>query len=145
MIRSAEIDDFTAIELLAKEFWAHTRYEEDYQDGSALMYIQIAYDHGLLLVSEHDEITGFVAGCATPLMGANSVKSGTELAWWVKPEARNSRDGINLLKAIEQKAKDIGCKYWNMVAMESSMPEHIKRIYKRMGYEKTETTYIRGL
>lgn len=146
MIRDATKEDFSAIELHAARFWQETEFDEPYQSGSALFYMNIAFDQELLIVAERDgKVIGFAAGCYSPLMGDNSILAGTEMAWWIDPLHRNSRDGIGLLKGLESKAKKVGCKYWNMVSLESSMPQEIQKIYHRMGYLHTESSFMKRL
>ena len=142
MIRLATKDDYPAIEVGAKEFWADAPFDVPYKDGSAIFYMDIALSHGLLMVAECDgKIVGFAAGATAPLMGNDDYLVGSELAWWVAPEHRGGRLGIQLLKAIEAAAKDIGCDFWNMIYMESCMPKTIEKMYLKMGYELKETAY----
>ena len=149
MIREATKEDYPAIEKHAKRFWEETVYHKEgipYEDGSAIMYMDVAYQQGLLFVSEVDgEVVGFTAGATAPLLGSKSTYSGSEIAWWVDPEHRKSREGLELLKALEEGAKELGCSYWNMVSMQSSMPEQIEKVYKRMGYKHVETAYQKGI
>ena len=91
------------------------------------------------------DIKGFVCGILGCLLANFDVKAGTELAWWVDKEYRNTGAGLKLLNAIEEKAKSLGIKYWNMVYMESSMPKQIKGIYESMGYIRNENLYTKRL
>jgi len=149
MIRDATKEDYPAIEGHAKRFWEETYHYKQglpYEDGSAILYMDIAYNQGLLFVSEVDgKVVGFTAGAAAPLLGNSSTMSGSEIAWWVDPAYRNSSEGLDLLRALEKGAKELGCSYWNMVSMQSSMPEYIERVYKKMGYEHSETTYQKDI
>ena len=146
MIRVATPDDFSAIEAHAKEFWSHSYFDMPYRDGSALPYIELCLSHELLLVADIDgEVVGFAAGCKAPLMGDSEITHGTELAWWVAPEHRGGRLGIQLLKGMEDAAREAGCSYWSMVYMESSMPETVREIYLKLGYRLNETTYGKRL
>ena len=146
MIRPATKDDYPAIEAGAKRFWEHAPFDVPYKDGSALFYMDIAYDHGLLLVAEHDgEIVGFAAGALAPMMGNNDYLVGSELAWWIEPEHRGGRLGIQLMKSLEAAAAANGCTFWSMIYMESCMPKVIEKMYLKMGYELKETTYGKRL
>ena len=146
MIRDAIKADFPAIELHAARFWQETGFDEPYQAGSALFYMDIAFDQGLLLVAEHGgEVVGFAAGALSPLMGNNDYLSGSELAWWIEPEHRGGRLGIQLMKELESAARTAGCDFWNMIYMQSCMPEAIEKMYQKMGYVLKETTYGKRL
>lgn len=147
MIRDAVEADFPEIERHCARFWKETQFNDvPYVDGASIPYIKIALEHDLLFVLERGgEIVGFSAGCVAPLMGDSSRLSGTELAWWVDPEHRKGGGGIGLLKALESRARELGCEYWNMIAMQSSMPTQIESIYLKMGYNKGESTYTKRL
>lgn len=146
MVRNGNTGDLDAVVQMAEEFWRHTRYDVPFDPVHVRSMAAMALDHGLLAILEIDgEAEGFVAGVKGPLLGNASVVSGTEIAWWVNPGARKGRNGIALMQHIEQMARDQGVKYWNMVYMESCMPEVVAAIYEHLGYEKSETSYTRVL
>lgn len=146
MIRQATIEDFDIILDMAKKFWQSTIYEEEFDRDHTKKVVGLAFDHGLIAVIEQKEgVVGFVGGVKSPLLANPNVMMGTELAWWVEPEYRKGGEGIKLMKFIEKLAKEQGVKYWVMVAMESSDPETAAKIYERLGYEKTESSYVRVL
>lgn len=146
MVRNGNTGDLDAVVQMAEEFWRHTRYDVPFDPAHVRIMAALALDHGLLAILEIDgKVEGFTAGVKGPLLGNASVLSGTEIAWWVNPDARQGRNGIALMQHIEQMARDQGVKYWNMIVMESCMPEVGAAIYERMGYEKSETSYTRVL
>ncbi len=145
MIRIAAKDDIPSILALCEDFWKHTLYKEEFDSDHTEIMVNMALDHGLLAVLEIDGIAGFVAGIKSYLMASKQALTGTELAWWVNPEHRRGRKGINLMLFIEDLAKKQGIKYWNMISMESSSPDTANRIYQRLGYSKTETSYTKVL
>lgn len=146
MVRDGNTADLDAVVVMAEQFWKHTRYEVPFDPVHVRNMAALALDHGLLAILEIDgQVEGFTAGVKGPLLGNASVLSGTEIAWWVNPAARKGRNGIVLMKHIEQMARDQGVRYWNMIVMESCMPEVGAAIYERMGYEKSETSYTRAL
>lgn len=142
MIRKAIEADFEQILDLAADFWTHTEFEEPFEREHTVSLVEMAHEHGLLAVVELDnKLVGFAAGVKAPLMGNSTVMAGTELAWWVDPNYRGN--GVRLLKFMEQLAKEEGLKYWSMVSMESSNPEYVDKIYRKMGYKLSETTYLK--
>lgn len=146
MIRPATEADFASIETMGAEFWQHAGFDVPYKAGSAQFYTKLAFDQQLLLVVEKDhEVIGFAAGATAPLMGNSDYTVGTELVWWLQPQHRGGKLGIQLLKALEAAAKAAGCDFWAMLYMESSMPEAIEKIYQKMGYQLQETTYLKRL
>ncbi len=146
MIRNATTDDFSEIEKMASQFWPDAGFDVPYKEGSAMFYIKLAYNQSLLIVAEKDnELVGFAAGAKSPLMGNSDFTAGSELAWWVHPDHRGGKLGIQLLQGLEQAAKEAGCHYWSMIFMQSSMPDTIKGIYEKMGYKLQETTYLKRI
>ena len=144
MIRLATVDDYADIIKLSADFWLHTQFTEPFEPKHTLKMVEFSHDQEFLVVAEHDgKVIGFAAGIYSALLGNSSVLAGTELAWWIDKDHRGGRHGIMLLKFMESRAKDLGIKYWNMVAMESSMPEEVKGMYERMGYTHQESTYTK--
>lgn len=146
MVRDGTSNDLDAVVIMAEQFWKHTRYDVPFDPAHVRNMAALALDHGLLAILEVDgQVEGFTAGVKGPLLGNASVLSGTEIAWWVNPEARKGRNGIALMQHIEKMARAQGVVYWNMIVMQSCMPEVGAAIYERMGYEKSETSYTRKL
>ena len=143
MIRKANQSDFDKILDMVSIFWAHTCYKEPFNREATMPYIQMAHDCELLAVAEADgKVKGFCAAIASPMMGSGEI-SATELAWWIDEDARGGRIGINLLRYMEQLAQVAGVKYWNMIAMRSSMFDEVTGMYQRMGYVENEVIYTK--
>ena len=147
MIRQALEKDINDIVRMSKSFWGSTIYnEEEFKENDVYEMAKKSIEDDLCLVYENEDgVKGFVCGILGCLLANFDVKAGTELAWWVDKEYRNTGAGLKLLNAIEEKAKSLGIKYWNMVYMESSMPKQIKGIYESMGYIRNENLYTKRL
>lgn len=143
MIRLAREDDFDQVLDLCAAFWLETCYDEKFDRDHTLNLVKMAYDHGLLAVLDLDGVVGFTAAVKSPLMGSPDAFMGTELAWWINPEHRKGRNGLKLMKFIEDLAFNAGVKYWNMVSMQSSSPETANKIYEKMGYTLNEMVYTK--
>lgn len=146
MIRNATENDFEQILSLSETFWKHTQFDEPFDAEHCKNFVMMAHDHGLLAVVDiNSEVVGFCAAVKSPLLGSASSFMATELAWYVSPNHRGGKNGVALLLHMEQLAKSQNVKYWNMVYMESSMPETVKTLYERLGYKKAETSYTKVL
>ena len=146
IVRTGEEKDMDSIVEMAREFWKHTGYDEEYCPDTVYAMASLCLNQGLLSVLEIEgTVNGFACGIKGSLLANSNVSTGTELAWWVNPEHRKGRNGINLLKHLEYQAKKAGIKYWNMLFMESSMPLIIEGIYQKMGYNKAEVYYTKVL
>ena len=69
----------------------------------------------------------------------------TELAWWVNPQKRGKLVGVQLVSALERLCIKQEVKYLNLAYMQTSMPETVRKLYERMGYELQETLYTKVL
>lgn len=146
MIRDCEEKDIPSIIEMSREFWVHTIYDEPMQDDAVEAMTRKCIDDNLCLVFDvNGNAEGFICGVKGVLLANFDVMTGTELAWWVNEEHRDSGGGIQLLRSIEKRAKEEGIKYWSMAYMQSSMPESIKKVYDAMGYEINESLYTKVL
>jgi GNAT superfamily N-acetyltransferase len=129
---------------MCKDFWSSTQGEA-YDHEHTEIKLKSIYDNHIILISESKgSVTGFIIVAITENL-CSSILTACELAWYVKPCSRGGRDGVSLLKAAESYAKISGCAKMSMVFMESSMPESIKLIYDKLGYNLKETRYERAL
>jgi N-acetylglutamate synthase-like GNAT family acetyltransferase len=147
MIRDCEKKDIPALVAMSKTFWQYTLYkDEEFQEDAVEGMILASIKDNLCIVYDVEgKVQGFVCGIKGYLMANFDVSVGTELAWWVNEDFRNTSAGLKLLKAIERRAKSLQIKYWNMAYMNSSMPESIKKIYESMGYKENECLYTKVL
>lgn len=146
MIRAGTVEDFPEIVRMAREFWKHTIFDEPFCADSVEGMAAHCMDQGLFAVLEiKGKAAGFACGIKGGLLANVYVTTGTEVAYWVDPEHRRGRNGIALLKGLEDMAKEHGVKYWSMIFMQSSMPETVEQIYLKMGYNKSETSYTKVL
>jgi GNAT superfamily N-acetyltransferase len=90
----------------------------------------------------YNYLTGMLIAYASELP-FSSEKVATEVAWWVDPQYRNTRIGLELLSAYEAWAE-----LNNYRAVQTALLSHLKgseslpRIYARRGYTKTEESFI---
>lgn len=146
MTRDGVEADIPVIVEMAREFWRHTMYDEDFNAEHVAGMARYAMGQGLLAVLEIDGVVeGFTAGISGPILGNPDVLQGTEIAWWVNPAARRGRHSLDLLHHIENQARAQGVKYWNMISMQSCAPEVANRIYESQGYTHSETSFTRIL
>ena len=146
IVRDANEEDYPDILRLSEAFWEHTVYEEPFDEDQCLVMIEACQDAGLLAVVElNEEIFGFVAGIKSPLLASSLANIGVEVAWYIEPNARSAGSGRRLLRYIEDKAKEQGIKYWNMISMQSSNPEKANQVYKKSGYQLVEQSFMKVL
>ena len=145
MIRVGTIEDFEDVIEIVSGFWLHTQFkDEEFCGDTTWAMLKHCEKDGLLSVVEiGGEIVGFGCSVKGGLVCNASIYQATELGWWVNPEHRGGRNAIALLKHMEGQAVKAGVKYFSMVYMETSMPDTVRGIYERMGYNKAETVYTK--
>ena len=98
----------------------------------------------LVLVNESDEPIGMLVGAkSVPFFTTEFIAS--ELAWWVDPEYRKTRQSIDLVKAYEVWAKKVGCSVVTMANIPTLNGEKIGKLYEKLGYFKNEVSYMKEI
>lgn len=94
----------------------------------------------LALVSHvDDEPVGILVAYAfEPIF--STTKLAVEVFWYLDPEHRQGRRGIEMMQAYEYWAKLVGCKVVQYGWLTSS-PEGMKKLYERAGAQLTEHVY----
>lgn len=93
-----------------------------------------------MLADDDGEIVGMCGLVLYTHPVSAALKAG-EICWWVNPEARSGRVGLQLLAAAERWAESHGAE---SIQMTSADPK-IHRVLARRNYESTETVYERIL
>lgn len=144
-IHRAETSDIPLIMECAREFCAvldHPLNEDSYHAFWARTLLD---DSGCIFLLQNDnEVVGGIGGVASsdPLSG---MKIAIEMFWYVKQQFRQGMWPLRLLREFECWAKMVGCDSINMIHMEKSMPEDMKRIYGRLGFNLIETIHSKKL
>ena len=86
---------------------------------------------------------GFIAAIITPNVWCPTVKELHELAWWVKPEYRNTSIGGRLWIEFNECAKHLIEEKRVEIVFVSSMVNSPKLDYEKRGYELLEQTYYK--
>lgn len=144
MIRPATHDDIPRLIEMGREFFDSLQYPEagKYNPNfvSATFSNLIDMRDGVLLVD--DNVNGAVGALIYPFYMTGR-RTAQELFWWVDPGHRGI--GKNLLVALEEYVKSEGVTSLVMLAMESSEPDRVGKVYERAGYRPMERTYIKEL
>lgn len=146
MIRLATTADIPRMLELCQQFHFQSPYKETPYSVSktrSLLERVLKSDEGLILVAEREGVLiGLIGGLVAPIPFAD-VRVAQELAWWVDPKYRPSKDGIKLLEAYEYWAKNIV--KVNQISVANLMNEYapaLERMYTRRGYEKKEEVWL---
>ena len=143
IIRSATEDDILGILVLAKEFSAEApkTHKWNLQKTNDFLISAINNDNMIIFISEKDgEITGAIVCIVTEMYMSNTVIA-SDLAWFVSKNLRGTPTSIKLLKTFEQWGKSKGANYIGMADIEGI--GNLSKLYSRLGYSVTETTYLK--
>lgn len=99
--------------------------------------------NSVILVAHRDDkpIGMIVAMCASPVWSNDLMAM--EVAWWIEPKHRGTRHSLLLLEAYEAWAKRVGCQITQLAYLEEDMK--LNEFYKRRGYRRVETSFIKGV
>jgi len=97
-------------------------------------------DYVALVLDVNGSVEGvIIGGCIAPWM--MSEKFAVELAWFVRKSSRDGRGAIKLVKAYEAWAKSKGVT--KVCMSDLTKIQSLGKLYKRLGYSLTETSYIK--
>lgn len=146
-IRQATHDDMATILEMGEKFFLATKYAEltDFCHTSARATADTIFKNGFILLAEQDGTpVGMIGVIVAPFILNFSIKSATEMMWWVEPNARSSRAAISLISTAIAECKARGCQ-WLSMSLLSSSPKNVAAYYERVGFEFAESCYLMEL
>jgi hypothetical protein len=87
---------------------------------------------------------GFICALVSPDIFGGNVCC-TEVAWYCEPDARNSRDGLELVRILEIVAKSRGAQEIYMAHMADETGQRVAKALCRRGYTPAETMFVKRL
>ncbi len=149
MIRRATEADMPALVAMGQNFFAATGFADivPFDDESFRVTVKhLLSGDSVCLVAESDgAVVGAVGALAYPFYFNREHKTGQEIFWWLEPEHRCGRTGMQMFAALETWARDVGCKSFSMIALDAVDAEKVGKIYQRCGYRASEHSYIKEL
>lgn len=149
-IRHAQVNDIPQLIIMGREFWSHCemRHLVEYNPGTieALYQNIIGGDeHVALVVEDKDILVGVATALVFPCWMNSDVLTSQEINWWLDPDYRGGRLGLELLDALENAVLEKGAGSFMMVALDNLEPDRLAKLYARRGYVPFEHTFLRGL
>jgi hypothetical protein len=144
-IFKARKEDVPRILECAREFCAVLCQYLDEEHYSNYWWNAINDDVGAIFLLENE---GLIIGGIGGIKNRELLSGGmvaVELFWYVREQYRAGIWPMRLLKEFENWSKDNDCKSVSMIHMEKSMPDHMKKVYSRLGYELIETIHTKKL
>lgn len=144
MIRKAIVDDIFLIVGMAYKFYQETAFKglkfDFFKVANSLSMMVDSPDHLLLMYEHEGRVVGTLIASAIETTFSTD-KVTVELMWWVDPEHRGNKEGLELLETYEQWAQETGCKLITMACFD----DRIGEFYTKRGYMLNERNYIKWL
>lgn len=103
----------------------------------------IGSNDNIVILGYHKErLSGFIALKAYELPFSHD-RVAAEIAFYVNPDARGSRLGLDLYTAAEFWSRKVGCAYMQMVNLSTN--EGVQKFYERKGYKRYEQAWLKEL
>lgn len=134
-IRLATQDDLPRLMAVAGDFWAVSPWSAtiEMDDVAVCDMLEKAIDGGSCFVGERGVIFGFMG----PLWASPQHKIAVELAWW------GAGEGLALLEAFEQWAKDNGAIGVQMSTLGGLDDEKTEAKLRKAGYKPSERGFFK--
>ena len=142
-IRKANKEDLLGILVLAKEFSREAPKTHKWNIDKTTNFLLSAIENTnmeIFISEKDDEVTGAIVCMVTEMYMSNTVIA-SEIAWFVNKDLRGSRSSIKLLKAFEDWGRSKGADYLGMADIEDI--SNLRKLYNRLGYSVSETTYLK--
>lgn len=115
----------------------------DVQDEKYVSELLFSLILGKGFVLIDNEFRGMICGIVTPNIWCPKVLELRELAWWVKPEFRNTSLGGKLWVEFNKKAQSMLDENKIDIVCSTVMSTSPSLNYEKRGFSKLETTYFR--
>jgi len=147
-IRQATETDVPALCAMGRRFIAYSPYAHmaDVSDHELEQAIANIVASCAVFISERDGIVvGTLVASESRLWFAPSVRLAVEMAWWVDDGYRGTRVPIELIKAFEAWAKDIGANAVVMSDLVIDGKAPVGAMLGRMGYVMSERSHMKEI
>jgi GNAT superfamily N-acetyltransferase len=148
-MRLAAVEDLETLLDMSRQFHATTKYVDmGFDEDSTVMELLHMIDDGLLVVGHPDEdesqVIAMLGGVYGHLPFNHAVKVFHEKMFWIDEAHRGNSLAAMMIKAAEIGAKEDDCDATVMSKLATS-PEHVDKLYRVLGYEERESSYLRRL
>lgn len=143
VVREAKIEEVESIVRLMKgmeQETAHVKVDVEYATNKYIRMINSGIAHMVVLESDDGNMVGGLGFVVGPDLHCPRTIA-VETYWYVDPEHRG--DGMLLLRYLETWAKDNRCDAIAMIHLADSSPDSLEKVYRRRGYIKVESHYVK--
>ena len=108
------------------------------------LYTEILAGRGVAIVAEYDQPFGMILGYIDQNVWDPDIRVLKELCYWVEPSHRNTTAGYRLIKAYNDKAKELISENRIQLYTMTKMVNSPDLDFSRFGYTKTEEVWVAG-
>lgn len=148
IIRNATIKDIEPIVKLIHNFYMEGLKEcgMSFRIDTLIKTINMYVTEKQTIVAERDgELVGIISGNVAKSIFDEDQIIAQESMWYVNEENRKGKVGFKLLKEFEKQVKYLGASIVSMINLSAVNDDRMSRYYKRIGYNKVETHYLKEL
>lgn len=146
-LRLATEDDIEVVLEMGRQFYKTTEMAKQipFDDDSAIVQFFKLVDDGFIILAEHlDEVVGMI-GCSFFDFPFNVAHQGcAETMYWINEEHRGGTLAMRLIREAEMLAVSDGASFVVMAALETS-PTRIEEFYGKLGYQRSERAFVKGV
>lgn len=145
MILECPVERLDRVMLLAEEFFKTSKFLRNFSREVATRNWTLFIQQGwgvVFILEEEGRVVGFLGALKFPDISTGEMKA-QEIGWFVTKECRGK--GLHLLLAYLDWARKNRCKAVSVAYLADSMPDKVKSIYERLGFELTENVYSKEI
>lgn len=147
MLKVATLDDAPEVMEILRAFFLESpyssgKYDEDRVYELFSNMIEDKLGSVIILGIVDDKVVGILAGTSNEHLFSREIVA-TELAWYVYPEHRKSRVGLEMINAYEYWAKEVVKA--DYVTMMHLGDDRLDSLYRRRGYVEQERAYFKRI
>lgn len=147
MLKLLEETDIPAVMDMGRHFLSASPYSElEFSEDATRAYLFSCLtnpEERICILSMDGSVPVGALLANTSYAPFSSDKVATELAWWVEPEYRKSRRGLDLKEAYEFWAMKMGAKKIGMALLKTEHGPGLHKLFLRGGYKEAETAYVK--
>lgn len=150
-LKLATLDDLPYFEKFAKAFYLSSSFSPQlkYNPAKVRQWLELAVSSQhrdcLVLLNVQNELpVGMLVATISQTPFSDDLVA-SELAWWVDEEYRGTKGSLELVFAYEEWAKRVGAKHVTMALLPALTNPKVEGYYEKLGYHKTEISYIKAL
>jgi RimJ/RimL family protein N-acetyltransferase len=148
-LRLATEEDVDVLLEMGRKFYATTPFARlaEYNEDAASIDAFGMIDNGYLIVAEHvesGEVIGMLGALYAPLPFTLDKTIAVERMFWIEPEHRGTTLAKEMLAVTEAAMREEGAEVLVLSSLSTS-PTGVDKLYRFMGYQQTESSYMKEL